>query len=220
MSATLTGVRFGNLPGRLFQRPNRRERLRHVLAEIRVVVDHDDLPALVDHVGGAGGDARMRRPGDIIFLLDCRSRGRDRERAAALPGREFVQGLEVVARHTDDLRAGLLELVDGGAERMRLGSAAAGEGLGEEIEHDRPLLEHVSQVDLEVLPADRAGGGEIRCLVPDLERRSGWNGEADGCECEQKLAHGGLPHWYRLRQWGTYSAPFKSARVRSSPSPP
>jgi hypothetical protein len=77
----------------LFQRLHRRERLRHVLAEIEVVVDHDDLAILADDVGSAGGDSRMRGPRDIEFLLNLGRRGRDREGAAAFLARELVQRL-------------------------------------------------------------------------------------------------------------------------------
>src|SRR6185437_6252102 len=135
----------------------------------------------------------MRCPGDIIFLLDLRRRGRDREGAAALLGRELVQRLEFIAGHSNDLGARFLEFADRGAERMRFSGAAAGEGLGKEIEYDRAILEHVGQVNLEILAADCAGSGKIRGLVTDLERCRCWRGdEAGGGECEQKLAHDGF----------------------------
>src|SRR6185503_9940581 len=86
---------------------------------------------------------------------------------------------------------------DRGAERMRFGGAAAGERLGEEIEDDRPLLQLVGEVELELLAPDRPGGGEIRRLLPHFESGGGRRGEqAGGGECEDKLAHAGLP---RLR---------------------
>ena len=99
------------------------------------------LPLLVDDIGGAGGDPGMRGPGDVIGLLGRRRGGRDREGAAAFLDREILQRREIVGRHADDLSAGFLEVADRFAERMGLGGAARGEGLGEEIEDHRPLAE-------------------------------------------------------------------------------
>src|SRR3954447_26862815 len=115
----------------------------------------------------------MRGPGDVIRLLRLGSRGRDRESAAAFLGREVVEGLEVIGRHSDDLRAGLLEIADALTERMRFSGAPAGERLGEEIKDDRALLELFGEVKLELLAADCAGGAEIGCLGTDRERCSG-----------------------------------------------
>src|SRR5437868_14143744 len=136
----------------------------------------------------------MRGPGDVIGLLDLRRGGRDRKGAAALLGREVVQGLQVVGRHADDLRPGFLEVANRFAEGVSFGGAARGEGLGEEIEDHGALLELVGEVELELLAADRAGGGEIGRLVADLERGSGGSGGDGGSDdgSEKKLAHGDL----------------------------
>src|SRR4051794_7598526 len=144
----------------------------------------------------------MRGPGHVISLLRFESRGRDRECAAAFLGREVMQGLEVIGRHADDLRAGLLEIADAFAECMRFGGAAAGEGLGEEIEDDRALLELLGKVKLELLAANGPCGGKIRRLGADRERCSGRGQcQAGSGQSEQKLAHG-ESSWTRFYRVG------------------
>src|SRR3954453_6219866 len=157
----------------------------------------------------------MRGPGHVIGLLRFGSGGRDRGGAAAFLGGEVMQRLEVVRRHADHLSAGLLEIGDALAERVCFGGAAAGEGLGEEIEDDGALLELLGEVELELLSADGARGGEIGRLGADRERCSR-RGQCQpgGGQSEQKIAHGesSFTRFYRVGG--------KSARVRSSVSPP
>ena len=88
------------------------------------------LPLAVDHIGGARRQPRMLRPGDVIGLLGRRSRGRDREGAAAMLDREFLQDRQVVGRHADHLGARLFEVADRVAEGMRFGGAALVNALG------------------------------------------------------------------------------------------
>ena len=75
--------------------------------------------------------------------------------------------------------------------------AAAGIGGRIEIDHDRALLQRVLQVEVEILAAQAAGGGEIGGGVADLEGgKSG--GGAEGC---QKANHKLLFHGVVLK-WG------------------
>src|SRR5690349_20069270 len=112
----------------------------------------------------------MRSPGHVISLLSLGGRGRDREGAATFLGREIVQRLQIVCGHTDDLRAGFLEVADRFAEGMRLGGAARSEGLREEVKDDWAFLHLLGQVDLELLAADCARRGKVRSLGANLER--------------------------------------------------
>src|SRR5690242_11346802 len=132
----------------------------------------------------------MRRPGDVIFLLDLWSCRGDRKGAAALLRREVVERLEVVPRHADHLGARFLEVADRRAEGMRFGSAAAGEGLGEEIEDYRPVLQLLGEMQLELLAADGAGRVEVGRLGAGLERSiCGNSDEGCGGDCEYELTH-------------------------------
>jgi hypothetical protein len=160
-----------------------------MLAEVEVVMNHDDLAALVDHVGRARRQSGVRRPGDIIGLLGRGRRRGDGECASAMLGGEFVQRRQVVRGHPNHLRSRFLEVVDRFAERVRLRGAAARESLGEEIKHHRPLLQLLGEVNLELLAANRAGGGEVRSLVADLE--GGVRGQCDGkgSKSNEKLTH-------------------------------
>src|SRR3546814_18556606 len=63
---------------------------------------------------------------------------------------------------------------------MRLDRAAGRKGGGEEIEHDRPLLQRLLQGKAERLAALRGAPREIGCLRPLLERRDALR--CDNCE--------------------------------------
>src|SRR6478672_8140912 len=153
-------------------------------------MDHRDLAVLVDHVGRAGCDARMRSPGNVIRLLRLARCSRDRESAAAFLYRKVLERRYVVGRHADHLRARLLEVADRLAERVRLGCAARGKRLREEVEDDRAMLQLLRQVELELLAPDCSRRGEVWRLVAGLERGDCWAcGEADCSETDKKMAH-------------------------------
>src|SRR6476659_9135999 len=139
-----------------------------MLAEVEIVVDHGDLAVLADDVGGAGGKPGMLRPGNVVGFLDLRSRGCDREGAAAFLGREIVKRFQVVRGHSDHLGTRLFKIAYGLTKSMGFGGAAARERLGEEIEDQRALLELVGEVELELLAANGASRGEVGCLIADL----------------------------------------------------
>ena len=141
----------------------------------------------------------MLRPGHVIGLLRRRRRGRDREGVAAFLDRELLQGRQVVRRHADDSRSGLLEFLGSVAERVRLKGAALGERLREEIEHDRAFAQLLRQMDLERLAGQSSGGCEVGRLRPVGKRGPGRRCDQGGdAKSEQQHPHSDFPSKFRL----------------------
>src|SRR5690348_2561762 len=106
----------------------------------------------------------MGGPGYVISLLGRGRSGRNGEGVPAFLDGEVLQRVEIVGRHSDHLGTGLLVGADRFAERVSFGRAAGGECLREEIQDDWSFLQLGSEVQLERLAPDGAGGSEIGCL--------------------------------------------------------
>ena len=74
---------------------------------------------------------------------------------------------------------------------MRLDGATFGEGGGEEVQHHRPLLQGVRQLERKLLARLRGLGGKIRRGDADLQGGERGRGGQDGGGGENdKTAHG------------------------------
>jgi undecaprenyl-diphosphatase len=81
-----------------------------------------------------------------------------------------------------------LELVDGHREEMRLQVAASSVGGGKEVDHHRPLLERIGELERKRLAGKVGGRGEIgrlRALLQCGDRRRGEGGGGDERERER-----------------------------------
>ena len=139
-----------------------------------------------DHEGRAAGifrplgHARLKSPGDLESGVR-----RHRKRAAAGLHGESLQGFQIVARQTHDLRTQFVELRHRFGEQVRFDRAAGSERLGIEIQHHRPLAERVGQGELVGFAVERGIRGETRRKRTRFQCGPGDATAADQHDCEQ-----------------------------------
>jgi hypothetical protein len=173
-----------------------RQRILDVFLRVGIGVGVKNLSLRRNHIGNAVGEERAhkRNVKPRVIGLDNRKAGvgAHREFVAALLGRKVALHLDLVARKSNDARAGRREILDVFGKFMSLDSADARERFGIKVENHRPLFQGLGEGEREVLASQRGLDGEIGRGVSRLQRRP-----CSGCEeaTTKREEQGRRLHW-------------------------